>query len=103
MRFTVLLLAGACSSQLSDPPEVKWPAAQPRTPDAPFTLTASDGSGLALSRIDAKAIVEGPLAFTELHLYFHNAEQRIREGRFAIALPAHAAVSRVAMQIDERM
>ncbi len=30
---------------------------------APFTLTASDGSGLALTRIDAKAVVQGPLAF----------------------------------------
>src|SRR5262245_28377702 len=43
---------------------------------APFSLTASDGSGLALRRIDAKAVVEGPLAYTELHLYFHNPEDR---------------------------
>ena len=34
-----------------------------------------------------KAVVEGPLAFTELHLYFHNPEDRRREGTFQITLP----------------
>src|SRR5258707_1048694 len=34
----------------------------------PWSLTASDGSGLALTRVDAKASFQGPLAFTELHL-----------------------------------
>ncbi len=53
-----------------------------------------------LVRVDAKAVVEGPLAFTELHLYFHNPEPRRREGTFAITLPAHSAVSRFAMERD---
>src|SRR5436190_8476023 len=30
---------------------------------APFSLTAADGSGLIVTRIDAKAVVEGPIAF----------------------------------------
>jgi len=64
----------------------------------PWTLTASDGSGLQLTRVDAKAVVQGPLAFTELHLYFHNPEARQREGTFAITLPSGAAVSRFAME-----
>jgi hypothetical protein len=64
----------------------------------PFTLTASDGSGLVVTRVDAKAVVQGPLAFTELHLYFRNPENRVREGTFAITLPAAAAVSRFAME-----
>ena len=74
----------------------------PTTSDgaAPWTLTASDGSGLMLTRVDAKAVVQGPLAFTELHLYFHNAEPRVREGTFAITLPAGAAVSRFAKERD---
>src|SRR5262249_43640033 len=66
----------------------------------PFSLTASDGSGLVLKRVEAKAVMEGPLAFTELHLTFHNAENRIREGTFSITLPNKAAVSRFAMQSD---
>src|SRR5262245_9392835 len=68
------------------------------TEEAPWSLTASDGSGLVVARIDAKAVVEGPLAFTELHLYFHNPEHRVREGTFAITLPPGAAGSRFAME-----
>ncbi len=69
----------------------------------PWSLTASDGSGLQLVRVDAKAVFEGPLAFTELHLYFHNAEARRREGTFQITLPPHAAVSRFAMENEGQM
>ncbi|MBL0215773.1 MAG: hypothetical protein IPQ07_18070 [Myxococcales bacterium] len=67
---------------------------------APWTLTASDGSGLMVTKVEAKAVLQGPLAFTELHLYFHNTENRIREGTFAITLPSGAAVSRFAMEQD---
>src|SRR5512140_1634690 len=76
--------------------EPSGPAVREAAP--PWTLTASDGSGLQLTRVDAKAVVQGPLAFTELHLYFHNPEARQREGTFAITLPAGAAVSRFAME-----
>ncbi|HEX4417773.1 MAG TPA: VIT domain-containing protein [Kofleriaceae bacterium] len=74
-----------------------------RETPAPWSLTASDGSGLQLTRVDAKAVVEGPLAFTELHLYFHNPEARIREGTFAITLPQGAAVSRFAMESNGQL
>jgi hypothetical protein len=111
--------AGETRSQASPPPTVplaqrpappeKAPAsammlvaseAPPAQTDVspPFTLTASDGSGLIVTRVDAKAVVQGPLAFTELHLYFRNPEDRTREGTFAITLPAAAAVSRFAME-----
>jgi tetratricopeptide (TPR) repeat protein len=66
----------------------------------PISLTASDGTGLALTRLDARAVVDGPLAFTELHLTFDNPEDRVLEGRFAITLPDRAAISRFAMKID---
>jgi tetratricopeptide (TPR) repeat protein len=69
---------------------------------APWSLTASDGSGLAVTRVDAKAVVQGPLAFTELHLYFANTEDRVREGTFSITLPSGAAVSRFAMESNGR-
>ncbi len=67
---------------------------------APWTLTASDGSGLVATRVEAKAVTQGPLAFTELHLYFSNVENRIREGTFAITLPSGAAVSRFSMETN---
>jgi len=68
--------------------------------EAPWSLTASDGSGLLATRVDAKAVLQGPLAFTELHLYFENTEARVREGTFSITLPPGAAVSRFAMEND---
>jgi len=69
----------------------------------PWSLTASDGSGLLMTRVEAKAVFEGPLAFTELHLYFYNAEDRVREGTFQITLPQNAAVSRFAMETNGQM
>ncbi|CAN5849246.1 hypothetical protein BH11MYX3_BH11MYX3_07850 [soil metagenome] len=119
------LLAAGCQSRSGDTaadkgsaapttiPPVASPAITPlyvassgamsREAAPPWTLTASDGSGLQITRIDAKAVVQGPLAFTELHLYFHNPEQRTREGAFAITLPPGAAVSRFAMETEGRM
>src|SRR5690349_15139768 len=40
----------------------------------PLSLTASDGTGLELVGLDARAVVDGPLAFTELHLSFANPQ-----------------------------
>jgi tetratricopeptide (TPR) repeat protein len=62
-------------------------------------LTASDGTGLRLVSLSARVVVEDPLAFTELHLVFHNPEPRQLEGRFRIGLPSGASVSRFAMRI----
>jgi len=68
----------------------------------PISLTASDGTGLELTRLEAKAVVDGPLAFTELHLTFKNPRDRVVEGRFAITLPESAAISRFAMKLEGR-
>ncbi|HUQ05886.1 MAG TPA: VIT domain-containing protein [Kofleriaceae bacterium] len=67
----------------------------------PISLTASDGTGLVLTKLEAKAVVEGPLALTELHLRFQNPQDRVLEGRFAITLPDGAALSRFAMHQDK--
>jgi hypothetical protein len=68
----------------------------------PMSLTASDGTGLRLVSIEADAVVEGPLAFTQMHLVFANPEPRQLEGRFGLRLPPGAALSRFAMAIDDR-
>jgi len=65
----------------------------------PMSLTGSDGTGLKLVALQGKAVVQGPLAFTELHLSFRNQESRRREGRFSITLPPGAAISRFAMKV----
>ncbi len=83
-----------------------WPPRTGRTsaaPEAAYSLTAADGTGLRVAAIDAKAVVEGPLAFTELHLDFDNPEARVREGTFSITLPARAAVSRFAVDTGSEM
>jgi len=76
------------------------PAPIPETVQAPIQLTGSDGTGLVLKSLDARAVVDGPVAFTELRLRFHNPENRRREGRFAITLPSGAGISRFAMKIN---
>jgi TonB family protein len=69
---------------------------------APMSLTASDGSGLRLVSVSGTVVIEDPLAFCELHLTFENPEPRRREGRFEFDVPHGAALSRLAMRIDER-
>ena len=64
-----------------------------------YALTASDGTGLRLAVLEVRAVVQGPLALTQLRLGFDNPEQRILEGRFTVTLPEGAAVSRFAMKI----
>ncbi|MEO6418821.1 MAG: VIT domain-containing protein, partial [Polyangiaceae bacterium] len=68
---------------------------------APMTLTASDGTGLTLVQLTARAVVEDPLAFTELHLVFENPRDRVIEGNFSITLPPGATVSRFAMKLQD--
>lgn len=78
------------------------PRTQAHAQAAPFGLTASDGTGLRLRSVDARVVVDGPLAFTELHLTFENPAPRRLEGRFALTLPPGAAVSRFAMKTGGR-
>jgi hypothetical protein len=70
--------------------------------DAPVSLTASDGTGLKLTKLQARAVVMDPLAFTELTLSFENPLDRVIEGQFKVTLPAGATVSRFAMKLDGR-
>jgi Vault protein inter-alpha-trypsin domain len=70
--------------------------------ESPLGLTASDGTGLALVALDARAVVRDPIAFTELRMTFENPENRVIEGQFKITLPPGAKLSRFAMAIDGR-
>jgi outer membrane protein OmpA-like peptidoglycan-associated protein len=76
-------------------PSAEGSAAAPAT--APVSLTSSDGTGLRIVSLHARAVVEDPIAFTEIHLVFRNDQPRTIEGQFAITLPPGAAVSRFAM------
>lgn len=70
--------------------------------DAPVSLTASDGTGLKLVKLQARAVVTDPLAFTELTLTFQNPLDRVLEGQFKVMLPQGATVSRFAMKLNDR-
>ena len=68
--------------------------------EPPISLVPTDGSELALTALDAQVAIDGPIAHTELHFTFHNAEARLREGRFSVSLPPDAAVDRFAMKVN---
>jgi hypothetical protein len=70
--------------------------------DAPVSLTASDGTGLKLVKLQARGVVLDPLAFTELTLTFENPLDRVLEGQFKVTLPPGATVSRFAMKLEGR-
>jgi len=126
LRFTLLALTGllAASCQAALPARAPAgkaapapgtvavagsPAAAPRAAPAPsvafavggspLALTASDGTGLRLAELHAQAVVDGPLAFTELRLTFENPADRQLEGTFRITLPQGASLGRFAMKI----
>lgn len=67
--------------------------------EIPVRLTASDGTGLKLAELRAEAVVQDPLALTELHLVFENPEDRVLEGTFRMVLPQGASLSRFAMRV----
>lgn len=110
---TFALTLSGCSGALQPdtPVDTGVPAPAARIAEAPaprrasgppMSLTSSDGTGLRLVALTARAVIEGPLAFTELHLTFENPEDRIIEGNFSITLPQGASVSRFAMKLDGR-
>src|SRR6516225_7252534 len=82
-------LSSAEAPSVSPPLHVAAPWNSPEAlstaPTPPVTLTASDGTGLELKTLAARAVLEGPLAFTELHLAFVNPQPRVLEGTFKIA------------------
>lgn len=108
MRWLLLFLsllqctASATASRPAVDAQMRWesPAAHTTHGPAPISLTSSDGNGLDLTHLDVNAVVEDPMAFTELHLTFDNPHNRVIEGRFEITLPPGAVVSRFAMKIN---
>ncbi|WP_437876251.1 AgmX/PglI C-terminal domain-containing protein [Sorangium sp. So ce513] len=85
------------------PPAPSAPTLVARRPEAaPIRLTAADGTGLRLVALTGRAVIEAPLAFTELRLTFENPEDRVLEGTFSFTLPPRASLGRLAMRIGER-
>lgn len=69
----------------------------------PVSLSDPDGQEMALEELSVNAAVHGMLSLTELTLRFRNPHPRRMEGRFTCVLPAGAAVSRFAKEVNGRL
>jgi len=79
------------------------PEPKPRVAEravAPISLSDSDGQELILEDLSAKTAIEGMLSLTELDLRFRNPKAKRIEGRFNCTLPANAAISRFAKEVN---
>lgn len=77
------------------------PSSQQRSTasEPPMRLTASDGTGLVLRRLQVRGVIEDPLSRTELLLTFENPHDRVLDGQFELLLPPGAEVERFAMVV----
>jgi Flp pilus assembly protein TadD len=70
---------------------------------SPISLSDADGQDLVLEEFSARAAIEGMLSLTELDLRFRNPKGRRIEGRFSCTLPANAAISRFAKEVNGQL
>ena len=89
-------LAGATDGASSDN-GVTIRQVQARRDTEPFSLTAIDGTRLALDRLEIRADLDEPLAFTEIELEFGNPEGRSLDAWLMVAIPKGARVTRFAV------
>jgi len=69
----------------------------------PIAMADRSGQDMALQRLDVRLAAHGPLSLTELDMVFRNDADNDVEGRFVCTLPAQAAVSRFAWELDGRL
>ncbi len=70
---------------------------------APISLSDADGQDLILEEFSVRAAIQGMLSLTELELRFRNPKGRRIEGRFSCTLPANAAISRFAKEVNGQL
>src|SRR5258708_8672646 len=70
---------------------------------APISLSDTDGQELILEELSARTAIQGMLSLTELDLRFRNPKARRIEGRFSCTLPANAAISRFAKEVNGQL
>jgi len=68
--------------------------------EQPISLSDTDGQELILEELSAKTAIQGMLSLTELDLRFRNPKAKRIEGRFTCTLPANAAISRFAKEVN---
>jgi tetratricopeptide (TPR) repeat protein len=70
---------------------------------SPITFADPDGQELILEELSARTAIHGMLSLTELELRFRNPRAARIEGRFTATLPADAAISRFAKDVNGQL
>ncbi|MEO8034996.1 MAG: VIT domain-containing protein, partial [Acidobacteriota bacterium] len=70
---------------------------------APISLSDSDGQELILEDFATRTAIQGMLSLTEMEFRFRNPKARRMEGRFSCTLPANAAISRFAKEVNGQL
>ncbi|MBV9495280.1 MAG: hypothetical protein JOZ54_13615 [Acidobacteria bacterium] len=103
IALLTLMVTAAVPAQKS-PAAVPTPTPKPAAPDvAPISMSDADGQDLILEDLSARAAIHGMLSLTELELRFRNPTARRIEGRFSCTLPANAAISRFAKEVNGQL
>jgi tetratricopeptide (TPR) repeat protein len=95
-----LVLAAIVCIGLSGAPAASPAKKTSLAPVAPISLSDSDGQELTLEELSARTAIHGMLSLTEIELRFRNPKARRMEGRFTCTLPANAAISRFAKDVN---
>ncbi|HEV7920088.1 MAG TPA: VIT domain-containing protein, partial [Thermoanaerobaculia bacterium] len=102
--LTIFFTAAVPAQKQPAPAPTPAPAKGAAAPDAaPISMTDPDGQDLILEDLSARAAVQGMLSLTELELRFRNPRPRRIEGRFTCTLPANAAISRFAKEVNGQL
>src|SRR6266516_3574472 len=96
-RFRHVVAAFALCLTVGAAPSAQAPAV------APISLSDADGQDLVLEELSARTAIQGMLSLTELDLRFRNPKARRIEGRFSCTLPANAAISRFAKEVNGQL
>src|SRR6266545_3976762 len=96
-RLGSFLAASALSLLIGAAPRTEI---APAAAVAPISLSDADGQELILEELSARTAIQGMLSLTELDLRFRNPKPRRIEGRFSCTLPANAAISRFAKEVN---
>ncbi len=95
---------GVAGKPSSGPETVVVPPKSVTVPiEAPMKLSDPDGQDLVLEELSVKAAIHGMLSLTELEMRFRNPHSRRMEGRFTSVLPAGAAISRFAKEVNGQL
>src|SRR6059058_5078152 len=103
-RFRHVFAAFALCLAVGAAPRPQQPAAVAQVAAvAPISLSDADGQDLVLEELSARTAIQGMLSLTELDLRFRNPKARRIEGRFSCTLPANAAISRFAKEVNGQL